>query len=48
MTGKYALNSGMGHGVVMATMPWGLPLSEKLLPEYFEEIGYKTHHIGMK
>lgn len=46
MTGRYPVNTGMQHGVVMATQPWGLPLSEKLLSEYFQEIGYSTYHIG--
>jgi len=46
MTGRYPVNTGMQHGVVMATQPWGLPLSEKLLSEYFQDIGYSTYHIG--
>lgn len=46
MTGRYAVTTGMGHGVVMATQPWGLPLSEVLLPELLVEAGYTTHHVG--
>lgn len=46
MTGRYAVNSGMGHGVVMSTQPWGLPLSETLMPEIFQKAGYTTHHVG--
>lgn len=46
LTGKYTVNIGMQHGVVMATQPWGLPLSEKLLPSYFAEIGYASHMVG--
>ena len=46
MTGRYALTTGMGHGVVMATQPWGLPLSETLMPELMQRAGYTTHHVG--
>jgi len=46
MTGRYAVTTGMGHGVVMATQPWGLPLSETLMPEYLKSAGYATHHVG--
>jgi len=46
MTGRYPVTTGMGHGVVMATQPWGLPLSEKIMPEYFAQAGYVSHHIG--
>ena len=46
MTGRYAVNAGMGHGVVMGTQPWGLPITEKLLPQFLQEAGYETHHIG--
>jgi arylsulfatase A-like enzyme len=46
MTGRYPVNARMGHGVVMATMPWGLPLSYKLLPEYLNDLGYTSYHVG--
>ena len=46
MTGRYPINTGMQHGVVMATQPWGLPLSEKLLSEYFQDIGYTTYILS--
>ena len=46
MTGRYAVTTGMGHGVVMATQPWGLPLSEVLMPELLNRAGYTTHHVG--
>ena len=45
MTGRTGLNTGM----LAPTNPWyphGLPVDEKLLPEYFREAGYRTHAVG--
>lgn len=36
----------MQHSVILHEEPWGLPLGEKLLPEYLQENGYDTHLIG--
>lgn len=46
MTGKYPTHTGMQHLVILAPEPWGLPLSERLMPEYLKAAGYATHAIG--
>ncbi|XP_055624076.1 arylsulfatase B [Toxorhynchites rutilus septentrionalis] len=46
MTGKYPIHNGMQHAVLYGMEPRGLPLTEKLLPEYLRELGYKNHIVG--
>lgn len=46
MTGKYPIHTGMQHGVLYGAEPRGLPLSEKLLPEYLKDLGYSNHIVG--
>ncbi|XP_001606377.2 arylsulfatase B isoform X1 [Nasonia vitripennis] len=46
MTGKYPIHTGMQRGVLKGAEPRGLPLKEKLLPEYLRELGYRTHIVG--
>lgn len=36
----------MHHEVTWNHQPWGLPLSQKLFPQYLKEVGYQTHAIG--
>ncbi|XP_053973786.1 arylsulfatase B [Hylaeus volcanicus] len=46
MTGKHPIHTGMQHGVLKCAEPRGLPLREKLLPEYLRNLGYSTHIVG--
>lgn len=46
MTGKYPIHTGMQHRVLYGAEPRGLPLTEKLLPQYLEELGYENHIVG--
>ncbi|BES94699.1 arylsulfatase b [Nesidiocoris tenuis] len=46
MTGKYPMRIGMQHSVLFGAEPRGLPLSEKLLPEYLRDMGYTTRMAG--
>ncbi|GFO20218.1 arylsulfatase j-like [Plakobranchus ocellatus] len=36
----------MQHSVLMGTQPDGLPLSETLLPQYLNKLGYRSHMVG--
>ncbi|XP_037917688.1 arylsulfatase B [Hermetia illucens] len=46
MTGKYPIHTGMQHTVLYGAEPRGLPLTEKILPEYLNELGYSSHIAG--
>ncbi|XP_063698188.1 arylsulfatase B-like [Culicoides brevitarsis] len=46
MTGKYPIKTGMQHFVIVQDEPWGLPLNEKILPEFFKDGGYETYMVG--
>ncbi|XP_074032233.1 arylsulfatase B isoform X2 [Leptinotarsa decemlineata] len=46
MTGKHPIHTGMQHTVLYGAEARGLPLSEKLLPQYLEELGYVNHIVG--
>ena len=37
---------GLQHGVIYGSQPYGLPLSEKIMPQWFKDLGYATHIVG--
>ena len=38
--------TGMQHDVIFGDEPYGLPLEEKLLPQYLNPLGYHSHIVG--
>ena len=46
MSAKYPIHVGLQHGVIRDSVPDGLPLSEKTMPEIFKAAGYATHMVG--
>ncbi|XP_059216635.1 arylsulfatase B [Stomoxys calcitrans] len=46
LTGKYPLNTGMQHYVLVNDQPWSLPVNETTMGEIFHEHGYFTSLIG--
>mmetsp|Transcript_17826 Transcript_17826/g.22970 ORF Transcript_17826/g.22970 Transcript_17826/m.22970 type:complete len:574 (+) Transcript_17826:93-1814(+) len=46
MTGKYPTHNGMNYQVLSADSAFGLPLHHKIMPEYLQDLGYKTHILG--
>lgn len=46
MTGKHPIHTGMQHTVLFGAEPRGLPLTEKLLPQYLKDLGYVTRLVG--
>mmetsp|Transcript_31375 Transcript_31375/g.61129 ORF Transcript_31375/g.61129 Transcript_31375/m.61129 type:complete len:543 (+) Transcript_31375:18-1646(+) len=46
MSGRLPIHLGLQHGVIRDSVPLGLPLSEKLVPEYLKSAGYRTEAIG--
>ena len=47
MTGRYPFRYGLQSYVLIDTQPWGLPLTETILPQKLKrQFGYETHLIG--
>lgn len=46
LTGKYPINTGMQHYVIVNDQPWGLPLNETTMADIFRGNGYRTSLIG--
>ncbi|KPI91353.1 Arylsulfatase B [Papilio xuthus] len=46
LTGKYAHVTGMQGYPLTNSEDRGLPVTEKIMPQYFKELGYATHLVG--
>ncbi|CAG5104560.1 Oidioi.mRNA.OKI2018_I69.chr1.g1336.t1.cds [Oikopleura dioica] len=46
LTGRYSFRYGMQHRNILPTQPHGVPLTEKMLPEFFKECGYSALGVG--
>ena len=46
LTDRYPFRYGLGSEAMTKTLPTGLDLSEKLLPHFLKENGYKTYAYG--
>ena len=44
--GRIPIHTGLQHGVIEPSTPYGLPLNLTLLPQQLKKNGYSTHMIG--
>lgn len=42
---RYAIRFGFQSGVLKPFKPYGVPLSETLIPQRLKQLGYATHAI---
>lgn len=46
LTGKYPIHVGLSNLVIQPPMPYGLPLTETIMPQHFQSLGYTAHIVG--
>lgn len=46
MSGRHPIHTGLQHSVIFSSEKYGLPLTEKIMPQYMQELGYRTHIVG--
>lgn len=45
-TGRYPHRMGLQNFVLMGPQVFGVPLGEKMLPQYMKDLGYETNFVG--
>ncbi|XP_041375693.1 arylsulfatase B-like [Gigantopelta aegis] len=46
LTGRHPIHTGMQHSVIAGDQPYGLPLTETIMPQFFQQLGYRRHAVG--
>ncbi|XP_052277108.1 arylsulfatase J-like isoform X3 [Dreissena polymorpha] len=46
MSGRHPIHTGLQHSVIYSSEKYGLPLEEKIMPQWFNELGYRSHIVG--
>ncbi|XP_053408550.1 arylsulfatase B-like isoform X4 [Mercenaria mercenaria] len=46
MSGRHPIHTGLQRGVIVGAAKYGLPLEEKIMPQWFQQLGYRTHMVG--
>ncbi|XP_060557801.1 arylsulfatase B-like isoform X1 [Ruditapes philippinarum] len=46
MSGRHPIHTGLQQGVIVGAAKYGLPLEEKIMPQWFQQLGYRTHMVG--
>lgn len=46
LSGRYQIHTGLQHGVIHPTLPYGLPTDIPLISNKLFELGYRCHKVG--
>lgn len=46
LTGRYPIHTGMQWRIIGGCEPFGLPLNETIMPQYFSKLGFTSYMVG--